>query len=171
MRHNRYYLPKSGRKRRAQPARSVHGAAAWGVIPLYINEFIPGQVRALLPGFAYQVGIRVASTAVARGKGHKPCHLRRSDARRRRNHHRGGTIVIAAVQKPSAASRSAAIRFSSSLRYGCRTISRSAMRTGMIESCCRLRPLGLKLEDRCLVSDLGLAPCCSARFRGYSPHD
>jgi len=62
MRHNRYYLPKSGRKRRAQPARSVHGAAAWGVIPLYINEFIPGQVRALLPGFAYQVGIRVASS-------------------------------------------------------------------------------------------------------------
>lgn len=97
--------------------------------------------------------------------------IRSGFAWRRRNHHRGGTIVIAAVQKPSAASRSAAIRFSNSLRYGCRTISRSAMRTGMIESCCRPRPLGLKLEDRCLVSDLGLAPCCSARFRGYSPHD
>ena len=37
--------------------------AAWGVIPAHINELIPASVRALLPGFAYQIGILVASTA------------------------------------------------------------------------------------------------------------
>jgi MFS transporter, SHS family, lactate transporter len=37
--------------------------AAWGVIPAHINELIPDKVRALLPGFAYQIGILVASTA------------------------------------------------------------------------------------------------------------
>jgi SHS family lactate transporter-like MFS transporter len=37
--------------------------AAWGVIPAHINELIPDKVRALLPGFSYQVGILVASTA------------------------------------------------------------------------------------------------------------
>src|SRR6185312_14476634 len=37
--------------------------AAWGVIPAYLNELIPDQVRALLPGFAYQIGMLVASTA------------------------------------------------------------------------------------------------------------
>ena len=37
--------------------------AAWGVIPAYLNELIPDQVRALLPGFAYQIGILIASTA------------------------------------------------------------------------------------------------------------
>jgi SHS family lactate transporter-like MFS transporter len=37
--------------------------AAWGVIPAHINELVPGTVRALLPGFAYQIGICVASVA------------------------------------------------------------------------------------------------------------
>ena len=37
--------------------------AAWGVIPAHINELIPDSVRALLPGFAYQIGMLVASTA------------------------------------------------------------------------------------------------------------
>ena len=37
--------------------------AAWGVIPAHINELIPAAVRALLPGFAYQIGMLVASTA------------------------------------------------------------------------------------------------------------
>jgi SHS family lactate transporter-like MFS transporter len=36
---------------------------AWGVIPAHINELIPDKVRALLPGFAYQFGILVASSA------------------------------------------------------------------------------------------------------------
>ena len=37
--------------------------AAWGVVPAHINELIPDAVRALLPGFAYQIGMLVASTA------------------------------------------------------------------------------------------------------------
>lgn len=37
--------------------------AAWGVIPAHINELIPSKVRALLPGFAYQIGILIASAA------------------------------------------------------------------------------------------------------------
>lgn len=36
---------------------------AWGVIPAYLNELIPDKVRTLLPGFAYQIGMLVASTA------------------------------------------------------------------------------------------------------------
>jgi SHS family lactate transporter-like MFS transporter len=37
--------------------------AAWGVIPAHINELIPGKVRALLSGFAYQIGVLIASAA------------------------------------------------------------------------------------------------------------
>lgn len=37
--------------------------AAWGVIPAHINELVPRNVRALLPGFAYQIGILIASSA------------------------------------------------------------------------------------------------------------
>jgi SHS family lactate transporter-like MFS transporter len=37
--------------------------AAWGVIPAHLNELIPEKIRALLPGFAYQIGVVVASTA------------------------------------------------------------------------------------------------------------
>jgi SHS family lactate transporter-like MFS transporter len=29
---------------------------AWGVVPAYLNELSPGPVRAIFPGFAYQVG-------------------------------------------------------------------------------------------------------------------
>ena len=36
---------------------------AWGVIPAHINELIPDKVRALVPGFAYQFGILIASSA------------------------------------------------------------------------------------------------------------
>jgi MFS transporter, SHS family, lactate transporter len=36
---------------------------AWGIIPAHINELVPDKVRALVPGFAYQVGILVASAA------------------------------------------------------------------------------------------------------------
>jgi len=34
---------------------------AWGVIPAHINELSPDPVRGLLPGFAYQCGVAVAS--------------------------------------------------------------------------------------------------------------
>jgi SHS family lactate transporter-like MFS transporter len=35
---------------------------AWGVIPAHINELSPGHVRGLFPGFAYQLGVLVASS-------------------------------------------------------------------------------------------------------------
>jgi SHS family lactate transporter-like MFS transporter len=34
---------------------------AWGVIPVHLNELSPGAMRAVLPGFAYQVGNLLAS--------------------------------------------------------------------------------------------------------------
>jgi MFS transporter, SHS family, lactate transporter len=34
---------------------------AWGVIPVHLNELSPGPVRAVLPGFAYQVGNLLSS--------------------------------------------------------------------------------------------------------------
>jgi SHS family lactate transporter-like MFS transporter len=34
---------------------------AWGVIPAHLNELSPDAVRGMLPGFAYQVGILIAS--------------------------------------------------------------------------------------------------------------
>jgi SHS family lactate transporter-like MFS transporter len=37
--------------------------AAWGVIPAHINELVSGEVRALVPGFSYQIGILIASMA------------------------------------------------------------------------------------------------------------
>jgi len=35
----------------------------WGVIPAHINELSPGALRGFFPGFAYQLGVLVASTA------------------------------------------------------------------------------------------------------------
>jgi MFS transporter, SHS family, lactate transporter len=35
---------------------------AWGVIPAYITELSPGQLRAFFPGFAYQLGVLIASS-------------------------------------------------------------------------------------------------------------
>jgi SHS family lactate transporter-like MFS transporter len=35
----------------------------WGVIPAHINELAPNRLRAFLPGFAYQVGVLIASSA------------------------------------------------------------------------------------------------------------
>jgi SHS family lactate transporter-like MFS transporter len=35
---------------------------AWGVIPAHLNELSPGQLRAFFPGFAYQLGVLIAST-------------------------------------------------------------------------------------------------------------
>jgi SHS family lactate transporter-like MFS transporter len=34
---------------------------AWGVIPAHLNELAPDEVRGLMPGFAYQLGIVLAS--------------------------------------------------------------------------------------------------------------
>jgi SHS family lactate transporter-like MFS transporter len=36
---------------------------AWGVIPAHINELSPGPLRGFFPGFAYQVGVLIASSA------------------------------------------------------------------------------------------------------------
>jgi SHS family lactate transporter-like MFS transporter len=38
----------------------VHGA--WGVVPAYISELVPDQIRGFMPGFAYQCGILLAGT-------------------------------------------------------------------------------------------------------------
>ncbi len=35
---------------------------AWGVIPAHINELSPGNLRGFFPGFAYQIGVLVASS-------------------------------------------------------------------------------------------------------------
>src|SRR5262249_25839815 len=35
---------------------------AWGVIPAHLNELSPSQLRAFFPGFAYQLGVLVASS-------------------------------------------------------------------------------------------------------------
>jgi SHS family lactate transporter-like MFS transporter len=34
---------------------------AWGIIPVHLNELSPGPVRAILPGFAYQLGNLLSS--------------------------------------------------------------------------------------------------------------
>lgn len=36
---------------------------AWGVVPAHINELSPNALRGFFPGFAYQVGVLIASTA------------------------------------------------------------------------------------------------------------
>jgi len=36
---------------------------AWGVVPVHINELSPDALRGFFPGFAYQVGVLIASTA------------------------------------------------------------------------------------------------------------
>ena len=35
---------------------------AWGVIPAHINELSPGELRGFFPGFAYQLGVLIASS-------------------------------------------------------------------------------------------------------------
>ncbi|MGJ3284738.1 MFS transporter, partial [Klebsiella aerogenes] len=34
---------------------------AWGVVPTYLNELVPANTRAVLPGFVYQLGNLIAS--------------------------------------------------------------------------------------------------------------
>jgi SHS family lactate transporter-like MFS transporter len=34
---------------------------AWGVIPTYLNELSPGEIRWTMPGFAYQIGNLLAA--------------------------------------------------------------------------------------------------------------
>ncbi|MGH2644509.1 MAG: MFS transporter, partial [Chitinophagaceae bacterium] len=35
---------------------------AWGIIPAHINELSPGALRGFFPGFAYQLGVLIASS-------------------------------------------------------------------------------------------------------------
>jgi SHS family lactate transporter-like MFS transporter len=35
---------------------------AWGVVPAHINELSPGPLRGFFPGFAYQIGVLIASS-------------------------------------------------------------------------------------------------------------
>ena len=35
---------------------------AWGVIPAHLSELSPNDIRGVLPGFAYQCGVLVASS-------------------------------------------------------------------------------------------------------------
>lgn len=37
---------------------------AWGVIPAHLNELSPAQLRGFFPGFAYQLGVLVASSVI-----------------------------------------------------------------------------------------------------------
>ncbi len=37
---------------------------AWGVIPAHINELSPNELRGFFPGFAYQLGVLIASTSI-----------------------------------------------------------------------------------------------------------
>ncbi len=37
---------------------------AWGIIPAHINELSPGKLRGFFPGFAYQLGVLIASGIV-----------------------------------------------------------------------------------------------------------
>ncbi len=37
---------------------------AWGIIPAHINELSPGALRGFFPGFAYQLGVLIASGVV-----------------------------------------------------------------------------------------------------------
>ena len=38
---------------------------AWGIVPVHLNELSPGAVRAMFPGFAYQLGnLLMAKNAV-----------------------------------------------------------------------------------------------------------
>jgi len=34
---------------------------AWGIIPAHLNEMAPDNLRGLIPGFAYQIGILLAA--------------------------------------------------------------------------------------------------------------
>jgi SHS family lactate transporter-like MFS transporter len=36
---------------------------AWGVIPAHITELSPNELRGFFPGFAYQVGVLLASSS------------------------------------------------------------------------------------------------------------
>ena len=36
---------------------------AWGVIPAHINELSPDRLRGFFPGFAYQIGVVIASAS------------------------------------------------------------------------------------------------------------
>jgi MFS transporter, SHS family, lactate transporter len=55
---------------------------AWGIIPAHLNELSPGPVRAILPGFAYQLGNLISSRNSVFQKAFA-------------NHHNGGKLNVA----------------------------------------------------------------------------
>src|SRR5574337_935693 len=45
---------------------TFHSSTPWGIVPTYLNELSPDDMRGTLPGFAYQLGnLLAASTATA----------------------------------------------------------------------------------------------------------
>jgi SHS family lactate transporter-like MFS transporter len=55
---------------------------AWGIVPAHLNELAPGPVRAILPGFAYQLGNLISSRNSVFQKAFA-------------NHHNGGKLNVA----------------------------------------------------------------------------
>ena len=70
---------------------------AWGVIPAHINELSPDRLRGFFPGFAYQIGVLIASSSAyveARlvriaSATPTPWPLRRDSTHSRRNRNHG----------------------------------------------------------------------------------
>jgi SHS family lactate transporter-like MFS transporter len=65
---------------------------AWGVMPVHLNELSPGAVRAVLPGFVYQVGNLMASR-----NGHFQAELAARFSGGRLGPVMGWTVVVVAV--------------------------------------------------------------------------
>jgi len=65
---------------------------AWGIIPAHLNELSPGPVRALLPGFAYQLGNLISSRNAVFQEGFAMRHNSGS-----LNVALSGTVVIVAI--------------------------------------------------------------------------
>ncbi|HEY4379196.1 MAG TPA: MFS transporter [Acidobacteriaceae bacterium] len=55
---------------------------AWGIVPAHLNELAPAPVRAILPGFAYQLGNLISSRNSVFQKAYA-------------NHHNGGQLNVA----------------------------------------------------------------------------
>jgi SHS family lactate transporter-like MFS transporter len=47
---------------------------AWGIVPAHLNELSPPAVRAMLPGFAYQLGNLAASRLAPTQAGYAEAH-------------------------------------------------------------------------------------------------
>ena len=65
---------------------------AWGIIPAHLNELSPGPVRAVFPGFAYQLGNLLSS----RNAVFQPAYATRHNGGAL-NVALSGTVVIVAI--------------------------------------------------------------------------